>query len=178
MPDLELVERVDSLGSVAFAGDAFRHLGPGYPPLSGEGARVLGGRWNPPDSFPVLYMGLDIATITAEFYRSATRNGMPPEAMLPRKVLRYEIQLSAVLDLRLERARDAIGLTNADTAGDDLGPCQSIGEAAHYLGLEGILAPSAAGLGSVLAVFYAKLRAASFIRDHEYDTWTSLPPNH
>lgn len=176
MPDPELVERIDSLGSVEFSGDAYRHLGPGYQPLSGEGARNRGGRWNPPESFPVLYMALDIPTITAEFYRAAERQGMRSEDLLPRKVYRYEVRLVALLDLRRKSALETVGLTEALVRGDDLRPCQVIGESAHYLGLEGLLAPSAVGPGPVLAVFYSKLRAGSFVRDVAEETWTSLPP--
>lgn len=175
MPDPELVERVDALGVVGFEEVAYRHMGAGYPPLSGEGARIAGGRWNPPDSFPVLYMGLDLPTIVAEFYRSAERHGRPPENLLPRRLYRYEVRLSAVLDLREESALRAVELDDADLRGDDPRACQAVGEAAHYLGLEGILAPSAVGSGDILAAFYSKLRGGSVIRDVASELWTSLP---
>lgn len=175
MPDPELVERVDSLGVVEFEEVAFRHMGPGYPPLSGEGARIAGGRWNPPNSFPVLYMGLDLETIVAEFYRAAQRHGRPPEDFLPRKLCRYDVRLSAALDLREQPVLSAVELTDADLRGNDLRACQAIGEAAHYLGLEGILAPSAVGPGVILATFYSKLRGGSFVRDVAEELWTSPP---
>jgi RES domain-containing protein len=35
---------------------AVRHLSPKHNPGSGEGARINGGRFNPPESFPTLYL--------------------------------------------------------------------------------------------------------------------------
>ena len=40
----------------------------------------------------------------------------------------------------------------------DWGPCQRVGEFAQYLGLQGILAPSATGMGIVIVVFEARVR--------------------
>lgn len=121
-------------------------------------------------------MGLDVATIVSEFYRGAQREGMRPEDLLPRKLFQYEVELTAVLDLREDEAREVLDLTEDEFRGDDLSPCQAIGEAAHYIGLEGVLAPSAVGPGDVLAVFYSRLKAGSSVRDVSYETWTSLPP--
>jgi len=175
MPDPELVERVDALGSTSFEGHAYRHMGPGYPPLSGEGARISGGRWNPPGSFPALYMGLDVPTVMAEFYRAAQRHLRPPQDLLPRRLYQYEIHLAAVLDLRPPMSRDAAGVSDRDLRGDDLRRCQAVGEAAHYLGLEGLLAPSAVGQGDVLVVFYSRLRAGSSVEVVGDELWSSLP---
>lgn len=41
---------------IALSTTAVRHLSPNYDPRSGEGARLSGGRSNPPDSFPALYL--------------------------------------------------------------------------------------------------------------------------
>jgi hypothetical protein len=40
---------------------------------------------------------------------------------------------------------------------DDVRICQAIGDAAHYIGFEGILAPSAASPGDALSIFVNKL---------------------
>jgi RES domain-containing protein len=177
MPEPELVERIDELGSLGFTGETYRHIGPQYPPLSAEGSRVSGARWNPPESFPVLYMGLDVPTVIAEFYRLVARQDRQPDDLLPRRLYRYEVHLSSVLDLRQGSARNALGLSDADLSSNDLRACQAAGEAAHYLGLEGILAPSAVGPGHVLAVFYGNLKAGSYVHDLDYETWTAVPPH-
>jgi RES domain-containing protein len=89
---------------------------------------------------------------------------------------RYEVVLSAMLDLRDPAARASLELSDAELKTNDAAECQQIGEAAHYLGLEGILAPSAAGKGTVLAVFFDRLHADSQIRDIDHEPWL-VPPS-
>lgn len=58
-------------------------------PFSGEGARLLGGRWNPKGS-PALYLATDPATAVAEFYQ-----GLPkPGTLAP-----YRIDAAMIADL-------------------------------------------------------------------------------
>lgn len=177
MIDLGLLARVDALEPAAIKTRAFRHLAEGRHPLSGAGARVHGGRWNPPDSFATLYLALDRATAIAEFHRLAARQLRRPEDFLPRRLYRYELELRAVLDLREPDARAEVDLTEADLTADDAVKCRNVGEAAQHLGLEGILAPSATGAGTVLSVFYDRLRADSHVRELAYEAWTTRPPS-
>lgn len=53
---------------------------------------------------------------------------------------------------------------------------QSVGEAAHYLRLEAILAPSAAGTGIVVAVYLEKLRPGSALEPTSSEMWEHVPP--
>ena len=173
--DAELVRRVDSLPRVSFAGAGFRHLGPGHSPTSGEGARIRGGRWNPEDSFPVLYMALSPNAVVAEFFRLVERQGMSAENLLPRRFQEYAVELCELLDIREEDPRGLLGLTAAIIAGDDSTRCQAVGDAAHYASFEGILAPSATGAGAVLAIFTGNLVAGSSIEVGRSHLWTTLP---
>jgi RES domain-containing protein len=171
VPAAELVARVDALGVSAIEAVAFRHVSVGTNPRSGTGARIHGGRWNPPESFATLYLALDQATVVAEFERAARRQGLAPEQFLPRELHEFEIQLAAVLDLTSTEARDAVALTEAELRADDPSRCREIGEAAHYLGLEAVMAPSAAGPGTVLAVFLEKLRPGSLLEVRRSELW-------
>lgn len=177
MPDLDeqLVRVVDRLPRVGFSGAAHRHVGPSHPPMSAEGARIRGGRWNPPDSFPTLYLGLDVPTVIAEFYRFAERQGMPPGNLLPRKLITCRLELSAAVDFRDRIAWPELGLSDVVVESDDPALCQRLGDAAHYAGFEGILAPSATGMGSVAAVFTDRLRAGSRIDLVDTEEWVILP---
>src|SRR6266508_560863 len=96
----ELVAKIDELGTTGFAGRAFRHVSPGVDPRSGTGARIHGGRWNPADSFRVVYLGLSIETVAAEFRRAAERQGLRPTDFIPRELHELEVSLRTVLDLR------------------------------------------------------------------------------
>ncbi|MGH2742674.1 MAG: RES family NAD+ phosphorylase [Thermoleophilaceae bacterium] len=170
-----LAAAVDGLAPAALSGEAFRHVAENRHPLSGAGARSLGGRWNPRESFATLYLALERETVVREFFRLARRMGLAPEDFLPRRFYRYSFELSGLLDLREAEARAAVGLSERSIASDDLGPCQAVGEAAHYLGREGVVAPSATGAGTVLAVFFDRLTAGSFVHDLDYETWESPP---
>jgi RES domain-containing protein len=87
----------------------------------------------------------------------------------------YEVTLQDVVDLREPDARRAVGLSSTDLVSDQLEACQRVGFAAHSVGREGILAPSAAGSGTVLALFPAHLQPGSMIVPTRMETWESPP---
>ncbi len=175
MVDRELLALIDALDPAELAVEAFRHLASDRNPLSGVGARIHGGRWNPPDSFSTLYLALERETTAREFYRLAARQGRTPTDFLPRRLYSYEVRLGAVLDLRPDETRASLGLTDIELAATDATRCQQIGEAAHYLGLEGVVAPSATGAGIVLAVYFDRLAAESRVTPLGDELWEALP---
>jgi RES domain-containing protein len=143
--------------------------------MSGEGARLVGGRWNPKGSFAVLYLGLDQRTVIAEFERLARRQGLAPSSFLPRRLYRYDGKLQNLLDLRQPETYEALGLTRETMAADDATACEAVGEAAFVAGREGVLAPSATGEGEVLAVFLERLTPPSALRDVDSVLWEHVP---
>jgi RES domain-containing protein len=174
--DRKLLSRVEALKPIALSTEAFRHIAKDRHPLSGAGARLHGGRWNPPQSFSTLYLAFEQATVVAEFYRLAERQGRAPEDFLPRQMYRYEITLATTLDLRPAAVRDSLGLTPDALRALDARHCRDVGAAAHCLGFEGIVAPSATGIGTVVAVFFESLRAESKVISVEDEEWVALPP--
>ncbi len=155
---------IDGLPPVSWEGRAFRHQAAEWSySQPGAGARTVGGRWNPPGSFATLYLGLSLEVVEAEFHRLAERSGRDPDEFLPRHLLTYEIRLESLLDLTDAVARKALGLSDAQLRSADPRACQEIGDAAHHLGREGVLAPSATDAGQVLAVFVERLLPASRI---------------
>jgi RES domain-containing protein len=175
VPSPRLVAAVDGLAPAAFAGRAYRHLAAKWNPLSGAGARSAGGRWNPPESFSTLYLAAERDTAIAEFERMAARAGRAPDDFLPRRLYRYDVRLAGLLDLRTPDARAAVDLREDELLGDDSGPCQVLGEAAQYLGREGVIAPSATGSGTVLAVFFERLEPDSLLHVVDFRTWEAPP---
>lgn len=168
----DLVDIVRDLPTTAFAGEAFRHLSPGTSPLSGHGAWVNGGRWNPPLSFPVLYLALSEEVARAEFRRMARKLGEPIGTFLPRELHRYEVSLVDVVDLRDADARRAVAPNDRRLTADPPTLCQAIGFAAHETGREGLLVASATGAGLVLPVFYGRLGSTSYVRPTTFATWS------
>ena len=47
--------------------------------------------------------------------------------------------------------------------------------AAHYLGLEGLIAPSATGAGSTIAIFTDRHHTDSFVESRDVEIWSTLP---
>lgn len=101
----------------------------------------------------------------------AQRQRLAPDAFLPRTFYRYRVHLANVLDLRHPDAADTVGLTRSAITDNDLTRCQQVGEAAQHLGREGVLAPSAAGNGIVLAVFMDRLGSESVVDAEKAELW-------
>jgi RES domain-containing protein len=172
----ELVAKIDGLHHTAWSGRAFRHVASQYPSLSGEGARINGGRRNPPNSFATLYLGLSRDTVVAEFNRLATKFGLATSAFLPRVLYGYEVVINDALDLRDADAREVVGLDDRALAADPPSLCQQIGEAALTGGREAILAPSATGLGDALALYIGRLGQGTRLAHEELQRWDTPPP--
>jgi RES domain-containing protein len=81
----------------------------------------------------------------------------------PRRLATIRVRLSRVLDLTNADVRAALDVSEADLTGDDPAVPQAIGETAHHLGYEAILAPSAAGSGYALAIFLDNRAADSLL---------------
>lgn len=158
--DEAVVQRVDDLGTRMWSGTTYRYTTAGRDPRSGTGARLFGGRWNPRDAFPTIYLAQPAATTIAELERTAVAAGLPPEAMIRKGLTLHALVVEDVhvLDLREAATLDQVGLEFADVIDDDWTACQAVGHAAYFLQFDGVLAPSATGAGLVLAAFEARLR--------------------
>jgi RES domain-containing protein len=110
-----------------------------------------------------VYAALDIATVDMELLRAARRAGMTVAMVGPRRLAMIHVRLSRVLDLTSDRVRASLGVSDADLVADDSVIPRAIGEAAHHLGYEAVLAPSAAGAGRVLAIFVDNRAADSLL---------------
>jgi RES domain-containing protein len=147
-------DRIATAPHVAYVGETYRHMAAQWDdPLSGEGARIRGGRFNPPDSFPVLYLCTTRPCAVAELRQLGQRQLIGVEGLLPRVLYRYETSLDHVLDLTSETTLKYLGITAAQVVGSDLTIPRQIGEAAHATGSQAIMAPSATGVDQVIAVF-------------------------
>jgi len=139
---------------------AYRNQAKGFDPRSGDGARRLGGRFNPPHSFPVLYLCLSRPCIVAELTRQAERQGLDVHALLPRELFEISAKLDKVLDLTDQATLEVLGIAPPDLVREDHRFTQEIGEAAHEHGFQAIRSPSATGVDHVLAIFPEQLAGA------------------
>jgi len=162
-------ERVAAAPLSPLTGQAWRQLGPRHLPLSGEGARLYGGRFNPSESFPVLYLCRSRPCAAAELARMGERQAIGIEALLPRRLFRYEVSLFRVLDLTDEVTLRALDIDQDVLMGSSWSTCQDIGSMAHSLNIQAINSPSATGVGEVLAVFNENVKGgdlqAAFVEE-------------
>jgi Transposase, Mutator family len=80
---------------------------------------------------------------------------------------------------RPDAARKRIGMSE-DALRSDVGDyeaCQAVGAAAHQLGLAGVVAPAATGLGETLALFSLNAAIEDWPQITASDIWHGLPPD-
>jgi RES domain-containing protein len=70
-----------------------------------------------------------------------------------------------VLDLTSDEALAEVGLARNDLA-EDWAICQAVGAAAQFLGLGGVVAPSATGAGLVIAAFETHIQPGQLAVEH------------
>jgi RES domain-containing protein len=174
--DRNTVVAVAAAGTVDIKGTFQRHISPRYRTLTGSAS---GGRWGPEGAYPVLYLGRPTASVVVEAHRHLVEpiEGMRPEMVGPRRLLTCEVRISNVLDLRDQPVWTSLGIGLDDLRSDvgDYAACHRIGRAAHQLGLHGIIAPAATGLGETLAIFERRLPAEEqpvLVGD---ELWETLP---
>lgn len=151
-------------------------------PLDPTYAATVGGRWNPPGSFPTLYLNEDLATARAQVIALLEGSPVQPDdiddgfdlviATLPRS--------QPVANAHDDEGLDRLGLPvtypryrNGRPVRHDV--CQPIGRAIHDAGLRGIRARSAVtedGSGRELAWFPARESSrATLVRRLPYRAW-------
>jgi len=166
--DEEVVQRVNDLGSSLWSGDGHRHTSAGRDPLSGVGARLNGGRWNPRDLCSTVYLAQPLRACLAELDRLAEAGGTTPAQLLRASRTLHKIQVrdAPLLDLREESSLAYVGLSMDDVRDDDWTACQTVGHAAYFLEMAGVVAPSATGEGLVVAVFETRVAPEQLIVTH------------
>ena len=129
-----------------FAGAAYRAHNPrwSWTPLSGEGARIHGGRFNAKGT-PALYLALDLNTAVIEF-----NQGFPFRLVPPVTIVSYAVDCDDLIDLTKGSERRRLGVTSAAMACPwkllaETGravPSWSIADRMLASGAAGILVPS------------------------------------
>lgn len=156
-----LATRIAAAPRAAIKGQFERHQSASIRSVTGSDG---GGRWSPPRKFPVLYLGRPRNSVVVEAYRHLVDPfpGMTGDMVAPRRIVSLDVDATEILDLRTAAAQDQVGLTSGDLESSvgEYGQCQRVGQVAHQLGLHGIIAPAATGLGETLALFERHLPAS------------------
>jgi RES domain-containing protein len=130
---------------VRFEGTCYRVHDPrwSFKPLSGDGAAVHGGRFNP-KGVPALYLSLDLVTAVREANQGFAAR------IEPCVLCSYDVDCEDILDLRTNEVRDAAGVSFDELASPwallalERKPVSSQNLAARLMGegTAGVLVPS------------------------------------
>ena len=146
--DPDLLDALDAHQGVAFAGDVWRIVREGRDVLLGYPSKA---RWDP-GGFDVIYTAVQREGALAEIYFHLSRQPVFPSRV---KSILSRITVSTRRTLKLAdlAAVEALGVLLENFSGLDYGKTQEIGDAANFLGFDGILAPSARWAGQNLVLF-------------------------
>lgn len=136
--DHELLDLIDSHDGISFEGDVWRIVRAERDVLQGYPA---GARWDP-GTFDVLYTSLAREGVLAEIHFHLSRQPVFPSKL--RSVLhRLSVRTTRTLKIADLEALEGLGVSRETYPSLTYDRCQEIGDAAQFLGFDGILAPSA-----------------------------------
>lgn len=137
------------------------------------------GRWQRGAVVEAWYFADEPATVWAEWYRATAALGVPPGALLPRDLWRWNLALARVADLSDAQRLARLGLPLPKPSRKQWSVFEEVGERLHAEGYQGILAPSAARpASSVVCVFRTALEvpgAAPLAPPQRIDTPPRVP---
>ena len=172
----ELLVAVGQAPTAEVSGRFFRHSHPDARPLQGSAS---GGRWGPEGTYSVLYLGRPPDSVVVEAYRHLVDDdeALTGEMVGPRRFSTIDVTATRILDLRTPSAQRQVGLDERAVHSDvdEYAPCLRVGQAAHQLGLHGVIATAATGLGETLALFDELLPGAEQPVLVHSEIWSHLP---
>lgn len=151
-------------------------------PLDGRYAAESGGRWNPPESFPVIYLCRSVEVARANVYHRLRGQPYGPEDLRPGAgpiLVRTRVPEDRYLNAITEAGLRDLGLPKTYPLDSRRrivphGRCQPIGLRARDAGLPGIAARSAAAKdGEELAYFGRRKLRRGAVR--AFDEWFWQP---
>jgi RES domain-containing protein len=158
---------------------------PGWAnPLDGGFAAERGGRWNPPESFPVVYLCGSVEVARANVYRKLEGQPYGPEDLIPASgpvLVRASVPDDRYLNAVTEAGLRDLGLPKSyprDSRRRRIPwrRCQPIGLRAWEAGLPGVAARSAAASSGEELAYFGRRRLRRGIRRAFHDWfWTDAP---
>lgn len=168
--DLELLDILDAHEGVSFEGDVWRIVRDGIDVLQGYPAKA---RWDP-GTFDVLYTSLAREGALAEIYFHLSQHPVFP-SLLRSRLHRISVRTRKTLKLADLAAIKALGVSAETYASLSYDRTQEIGDAAAFLGFDGILAPSARHNCQNLVIFCDRFTPADLTviesEDVDWDAW-------
>lgn len=149
--DIELLDALDGHEGIQITAPAWRAVRTGRDPLVGHPSW---GRWDP-GTFDVIYTSLQREGALAELYFHLSR-----QPVFPTKTFSvYELRVASQNTLRFLDLQELgrLGVEESQYSSILYERTRSIGDAAYFLGFDGIVAPSARWNGSNMVIFTDKV---------------------
>jgi RES domain len=150
-------------------------------PLDGRYAGERGGRWNPPESFPVVYLCRSVPVARANVYRKLEGQPYGPEDLRPGTgpvLVRTTVPEDRYLNVVTDAGCRDVGLPRTYPLDSRRRTvpwrrCQPIGQRAWEAGLPGVAARSATGAGEELAYIGRRKLRRGAVRMFEQWFWVA-----
>ncbi len=136
----------------AVEGTWIRHV-PHRAGLLGRASTPSDGRWQRGEIVPALYLADTMATATAEWYRSLAEWGLSPQDHMPYDYHRWRLELK-LADLSDHERLHSVMLDTPRPSRQTWPAYQRVGEQLWREGWAGLIAPSAAHPGSLIACVF------------------------
>ena len=168
--DLQLLDLLDTHKGVSFEGDVWRIVREGIDVLQGYLAKA---RWDP-GTFDVLYTSLEREGALAEIYFHLSQQPVFP-SLLRSRLHRISVRTQRTLKLADLEAIETLGVSAETYSSLSYERTQEIGDAAAFLGFDGILAPSARHKSHNLVIFCDRFTPADLVAIEseavDWDAW-------
>ena len=145
--DLELLDAIDKFARVPFEGNVWRVVRATRDVLQ---ASRVGARWDPA-LFDVLYTSLERDGAMEEIYFHLSRQPVFPDIAF--QIHRLRIRAKQVLDISKTDDIVRLGIDLSTFTSFNYSRTQAIGDAAFFLGFDGMIVPSARSKAQNLVVF-------------------------
>ena len=147
----------------------FRRVSRGREPLSTEGSRLRGGRYNRP-GVPALYLACTAALARQEFEKHSAHVGLAIKK--PGLSVAVNVRLERVLDLTDAAALKQLGVSIQDLCGDSTELTREIGDAARLANIQAIRYPSAVNPRSCnVVIFEENIGSENLVLKTVDDDW-------
>lgn len=156
--NLALLDAIDALPRQPFSGTIWRIVNEGRDPLQG---RPAGARWDP-GTLDVIYASLAADGARAEIFFHFSRQPVFPSKV--RSILHgIRARTAKTLELADLAAAKTLGVLPDRYADLDYAATQAIGDAAAFLGFDGLLVPSARWACQNLVVFTERVGPSDLV---------------
>ncbi len=170
--------------SLAYVGIVYRYVPhKATDPLDGSFAMRLGGRWNPPHSFPVLYTSCSIKVAVANLWHRFEGESVAPwEVSEEYQADLYELRIDQpnLVDVRTSDGIEGLGFPPSYPEGTGYTVTQQAGLRLHREGWPGVWCRSAALIsGEEVALFLELAQRPEPIGDpRRLKDWFLVPEGH